>query len=496
MADPTKSTQPDDAAVEEGDGASLLQQIMSQTRLKPSDEGYTVAKKGVEAFITEMLAPARAEQKVDKSLVDRMIGEIDNKLSLQVDEILHNEKFQKLESAWRGLKYLVDKTNFRENVKLELLNASKEDLLEDFEDAPEVVKSGLYQHAYTAEYGQFGGQPVAGIIANYEFGPGAQDVKLMQYTGSVSAMAHAPFIAAAGPEFFGLESYEGLPNLKDLKSIFEGPQYAKWRSFRESEDSRYVGLTMPRFLLRQPYSEESNPVKAFNYDENVKDSHEDYLWGNTSFAFASRLTDSFAKYRWCPNIIGPQSGGSVEDLPLHHFDSMGDIETKIPTEVMISDRREFELAEEGFIGLSIRKGSDNAAFFSANSVQKPKYFGTSKEGKEAETNYKLGTQLPYLFIINRLAHYIKVLQREQIGSWKERGDLERELNTWIRQYVADQENPSAEVRSRKPLRAADITVSDVEGDPGWYKVSMSVRPHFKYMGASFTLSLVGKLDKT
>ena len=496
MADPTKSTQPEEAAVEEGDGASLLQQIMGQTRLKPSDEGYTVAKKGVEAFITEMLAPARAEQKVDKSLVDRMIGEIDNKLSLQVDEILHNEKFQKLESAWRGLKYLVDKTNFRENVKLELLNASKEDLLEDFEDAPEVVKSGLYQHAYTAEYGQFGGQPVAGIIANYEFGPGAQDVKLMQYTGSVAAMAHAPFIAAAGPEFFGLESYEGLPNLKDLKSIFEGPQYAKWRSFRESEDSRYVGLTMPRFLLRQPYSEESNPVKAFNYDENVKDSHEDYLWGNTSFAFASRLTDSFAKYRWCPNIIGPQSGGSVEDLPLHHFDSMGDIETKIPTEVMISDRREFELAEEGFIGLSIRKGSDNAAFFSANSVQKPKYFGTSKEGKEAETNFKLGTQLPYLFIINRLAHYIKVLQREQIGSWKERGDLERELNTWIRQYVADQENPSAEVRSRKPLRAADITVSDVEGDPGWYKVSMSVRPHFKYMGASFTLSLVGKLDKT
>jgi type VI secretion system protein ImpC len=248
--------------------------------------------------------------------------------------------------------------------------------------------------------------------------------------------------------------------------------------------------------LRQPYSEESNPVKAFNYDENVKDSHEDYLWGNTSFAFASRLTDSFAKYRWCPNIIGPQSGGSVEDLPLHHFDSMGDIETKIPTEVMISDRREFELAEEGFIGLAIRKGSDNAAFFSANSVQKPKYFGTSKEGKEAETNYKLGTQLPYLFIVNRLAHYIKVLQREQIGSWKERGDLERELNTWIRQYVADQENPSAEVRSRKPLRAADITVSDVEGDPGWYKVSMSVRPHFKYMGASFTLSLVGKLDKS
>jgi type VI secretion system protein ImpC len=496
MAEPTKSTQAPGAAVEEGDGASLLQQIMGQTRLKPSDEGYDVAKRGVEAFIAEMLTPARAEKKIDKSLVDRMIAEIDNRLSLQLDEILHNEQFQKLESAWRGLKYLVDKTNFRENVKLEVLNVSKEDLLEDFEDAPEVVKSGLYQHAYTAEYGQFGGQPVGAIIANYDFGPGAQDVKLMQYTSSVAAMAHAPVIAAAGPQFFGLDTFEGLPNLKDLKSIFEGPQYAKWRSFRESEDSRYLGLTMPRFLLRLPYGEESNPVKAFNYEENVKDSHESYLWGNTAFAFASRLTDSFAKYRWCPNIIGPQSGGAVEDLPLHHFESMGDLETKIPTEVKISDRREFELAEEGFIGLAIRKGSDNAAFFSANSVQKPKYFGNSKEGKEAETNYKLGTQLPYLFIVNRLAHYIKVLQREQIGSWKERGDLQRELNTWIRQYVADQDNPSAEVRSRKPLRNAEITVSDVEGDPGWYRVSLAVRPHFKYMGASFTLSLVGKLDKS
>ena len=495
MADPTKSAQAPEAAVEESEGASLLQDIMSQTRLKPSDEGYSVAKRGVEAFITEMLAPARAEKKIDKALVDHMIAEIDNRLSLQLDEILHNEDFQKLESSWRGLKYLVDKTNFRENIKLEVLNVSKDDLLEDFEDAPEVVKSGLYQHAYTSEYGTFGGQPVAGIIANYDFGPGAQDVKLLQHTSSVAAMAHAPVIAAAGPQFFGLDSFEGLPNLKDLKSIFEGPQYAKWRSFRESEDSRYVGLTMPRFLLREPYGEDSNPVKAFNYEENVSGSHESYLWGNTAFAFASRLTDSFAKYRWCPNIIGPQSGGAVEDLPLHHFESMGDLETKIPTEVMISDRREFELADEGFIGLTIRKGSDNAAFFSANSVQKPKYFGTSKEGKEAETNYKLGTQLPYLFIINRLAHYIKVLQREQIGSWKERGDLERELNTWIRQYVADQDNPSAEVRSRKPLRNAEIVVSDVEGDPGWYRVSMAVRPHFKYMGASFTLSLVGKLDK-
>jgi type VI secretion system protein ImpC len=256
-----------------------------------------------------------------------------------------------------------------------------------------------------------------------------------------------------------------------------------------------VGLTMPRFLLRLPYDPRNNPVKAFEYQETVSGSHEHYLWGNTAFAFATRLTDSFAKYRWCPNIIGPQSGGAVEDLPLHQFETFGEIETKIPTEVLISDRREYELAEEGFIALTMRKGSDNAAFFSANSVQKSKFFGISKEGKEAELNYKLGTQLPYMFIINRLAHYIKVLQREQIGSWKERTDLERELNNWLRQYIADQENPPASVRSRRPLRQAQITVEDVEGDPGWYRVELKVRPHFKYMGANFTLSLVGKLDQ-
>jgi type VI secretion system protein ImpC len=308
-------------------------------------------------------------------------------------------------------------------------------------------------------------------------------------------MSHAPLIAAAGPQFFGLEDFRELPQLKDLQSILEGPQFAKWRAFRETEDARYVALTLPRFLLRLPYGRDTKPVKAFGYEEEVSDSHARYLWGNAAFAFATRLTDSFAKYRWCTNIIGPLGGGTVEDLPLHQFESLGALQTKIPTEVLISDRREFELAEEGFIPLAMRKGSDNACFFSANSVQKPKYFGISKEGREAETNYRLGTQLPYMYVANRLAHYLKVIQRENIGTWKERSDLERELNTWIRQYVADQENPSAEIRSRRPLRQAQVTVEDVEGEAGWYRVGLKVRPHFKYMGAYFTLSLVGKLDK-
>ncbi|TBW06724.1 type VI secretion system contractile sheath large subunit [Azotobacter chroococcum subsp. isscasi] len=482
---------PEHSAVEPG----ILERIIAETRLTPDDETYAIAKRGVSAFIEELLKPHNEHEPVKKALVDRMIAEIDAKLSRQVDEILHHRQFQSLESAWRGLRLLVERTDFRENIRLEILNAAKEDLLEDFEDSPEVVQSGLYKHVYTAEYGQFGGQPVGALIANYFFDPSAPDVKTLQYVASVASMAHAPFIAAAGPAFFGLESFTGLPDLKDLKDHFDGPQFAKWQSFREREEARYVGLTLPRFLLRTPYDPQENPVKTFVYKETVANDHEHYLWGNTAYAFASRLTDSFARFRWCPNIVGPQSGGAVDDLPLHHFESMGEIETKIPTEVLVSDRREYELADEGFIALTMRKGSDNAAFFSANSVQKPRLFGDSEEGRAAELNYRLGTQLPYLFIVNRLAHYLKVLQREQIGAWKERSDLELELNKWIRQYVADQDNPSAEVRGRRPLRAAQIKVSEVDGEPGWYRVGLSVRPHFKYMGADFTLSLVGKLDK-
>lgn len=483
------------AATTEFAEGSLLEQILSETKIAPDDDAYGIAKAGVEAFIAELLTPQRANEKVDRSVVDQMIADIDRRLSKQVDAIVHDAKFQELESAWRGLKFVVDRVDFRENVKVEVLNCSKNDLIEDFEDAPEVTKSGLYKLAYTAEYGQFGGKPYGAMFSNYEFGPGPQDVALLQNCASVAAMSHAPFFGAAGPKFFGGNDYLTLPNLKDLKSIFEGPQYAKWQSFRESDDARNIGLLMPRFLLRLPYGNDTIPAKNFQYEESVVGEHDKYLWGNATFAFATRIADSFAKFRWCPNIIGPQAGGSVEDLPLHQYEAMGEKQSKIPTEVMISERREFELSEEGFIALTYRKDSDNACFFSANSTQKPKYFGQSPEGKDAELNYRLGTQLPYLFVTNRIAHYLKVLQREQIGTWKERQDLESELNKWIGQYVADMDSVTPAVRGRRPLRQAKITVEDVPGNAGWYKVDMKVRPHFKYMGAFFTLSLVGKLDK-
>ncbi|MFT0531289.1 type VI secretion system contractile sheath large subunit [Castellaniella hirudinis] len=481
-------------SAQEGSG-SLIDQLLETTRVRPGDESYAITRQGIQTFISSLLDPARATDRITASLADDMIAELDKKLCRQVDEILHNPDFQRLESSWRSLKFLIDRTNFRENIKIQIMNVSKDDLLSDFEDSPEVTKSGLYKNCYTAEFGQFGGQPFGAIIANYEFGPGSSDVKLLQYCASVASMSHAPFIAAAGSHFFGLDDFAKLPDLKDLSSIFEMPQYTKWNGFRESEDARNVGLVLPHFLLRTPYGNDTTPSKKFNYEEDVSAGNHAFLWGNAAFAFASRLTASFADYRWCANIIGPQGGGTVGDLPIYNFQAMGEIQTKIPTEVLISERREFELAEQGFIGLAMRKNSDNAAFFSANSCQKPKFFGNTKEGKEAETNYKLGTQLPYIFVVSRLAHYIKVLQRENIGTWKERADLEGELNNWIRQYVADMDAPGPEVRSRRPLRTAQINVEDVEGDPGWYRVSMLVRPHFKYMGASFTLSLVGKLDR-
>jgi type VI secretion system protein ImpC len=489
------SYETDDAVAEAPQATiSLLDQVMAETRLAPGDEGFDTARKGVKAFITDLLQPSKSFDKVEKKLADDMIKAIDEKISSQLDAVIQADEFKKIESSWRGLKFLIDRTDFSQNIAIELISTTKAELIEDFEDAPDVTRSGLYKHVYSAEYGQFGGKPYAAIIGGYSIDPIAQDMKLLQDMASVSAMSHAPFVTAAGPKFFGLDSFNGMPSLKDLESIFEGPQYVKWNGFRETDDSRNVALTVPRFMLRAPYGED-NPVKQFDYQESIGTNFEKLCWGNASYAFAANMSRSFAKYRWCPNIIGPQSGGEVLDLPVYKYQENGETKIYSPTEVMLSDRQEFELAEQGFIGLIARKGTDNATFFSANTCQKAKFFGNTPEGKEAETNFKLGTELPYLFMIDRLAHYIKVLQREHIGSWKNKNDLDRELNNWIRQYVADQDNPPPEVRSRKPLREARIIVSDDEGNPGFYRVEMNVRPHFKYMGSSFTLSLAGKLDK-
>jgi len=491
MATKGNTTAEQTAATEEG---PLLDQIMEYTRLRPSQEGYEVAKQGVQLLVTELFKRDETPERVDKRLVDKMIDELDERLSRQMDEILAHPDFQRMESTWRGLRFLVDRTDFRENIKIELINATKEDLSDDFEEAGDITQSGLYRHLYTDEYGQFGGQPVGVIIGSYEFGPRGADVELLRNMASIASMTHAPFISAASEEFFGISNFNELTGLKELSSLFEGPQYAKWRGLRDDDDSRNIGLALPRFLLRAPYGKD-NPVREFNYTESADGDSDKYVWGNAALALATRMTESFAQYRWCPNIIGPTSGGAVKDLPVDVVERDGQDILVGPVEVTISDRREYELSDLGFIPLALRKGSDNAAFFSANSIQRPRFFGTDEEGRQAELNFRLGTQLPYLFIVNRLAHYIKVLQRENLGSWKSRAELENELNTWLRQYVADQENPSPATRSQRPLRRAQLAVSEVEGEAGWYRVDLQVTPHFKFMGANFTLSLAGMLDR-
>lgn len=472
----------------------LIDSILNFTRLPKNDDSYYIARNGVKALLEEVFKHDEQEDlRIDKLFVDELIQELDVILSKQMDAILHHAEFQRLEAPWRSLKFLVDRTEFAENIKIQYLNATKEDLLQDFEDAAGVTESGLFRQIYTEEFGQFGGEPVGAIIGNYEFTPSAEDIRLLEFMGSLGAMTHAPFVGAASPSFFGLDDYSELPQLKQLEAIFDGPQYIKWRGLRDSDDARNIGLVMPRFMLRSTYGEHVS-VRSFSYRESIGGKC-DYLWGNAAFAYATRLTESFARYRWCPNIIGPQSGGATLDLAIHVEEKNGRVDVMGPVEVAISDRKEYELSELGFIPFTMRKESDSAVFFSSNSIQKPKLFTNDDEGKQAELNYRLGTQMPYLFIVNRLAHYIKVLQRENLGSWKSRSDIEVELNKWIRQYVADQENPSASTRSQRPLRKANLKVSEVEGEAGWYRVSLEITPHFKFMGANFTLSLASMLER-
>jgi type VI secretion system ImpC/EvpB family protein len=486
--------------------ASLLAEMLEQAEVTPDKLAAGAERPGAQLADRSIGKRYKPEQIiVDRAGIDVSIVTIDRALSAQVDAILHHPNLQALESAWRSLRYLIANINFRENTEVHLLNCSKSDLIDDFEDAPEIAKSGLYRLVYSREYGTFGGEPFGVMVSTYEFDPGPRDMNLLANCAAVAAMAHVPFIGNASPRFFGEDSFAGLATYSDIRAIFETPQYIRWKAFRDSEDARYVGLCLPRFLLRGPY--ERHHVLSFTYSEKtIKKS--DYLWGWASFAFATRVAESFARYRWSPNIVGPTAGGAVTGLPMLSFRSMRriydidpdpkkrhGIEERMPTEIQLTERHEFELSEEGFIGLVFLKGSAEACFFSANSCQKPKEFAKTEEGRDASLGARLGAQLPYMFIVCRLAHYLKVLQREEIGRHLERADLERELNDWLRQYTSDMDNPAAAVRGKRPLRQARVAVTEVPGQAGWYRAHLLLQPHLKYMGASFTLSLVGKLER-
>jgi type VI secretion system protein ImpC len=425
----------------------------------------------------------------ENSSVGWLISDLTNRITSQLDAILHDDNFSRLESIWRSLNFLVQSTDFSENCEINVLNISKQGLMDDFEDAPEVVQSEFYRMVYSSEFGQFGGKPYGAIIGNYEFSPKAFDVKLLQRISNVSAFAHLPFIAAASAEFFSVESYSEFSRLRDIKSIFGQPSHIKWQSFRESPDSRYIGLTLPSFLLRQPYDV---TVGSINYRESAGKNDRYLLWGNSAFAFATRLLSSFAKYRLCLNIMGGVDG-KVEGLNASSSTSNNMHTGKIPTQILLTDKRESEVVAQGFIPLGVHKGDESAAFYSAYSVHNGPEI---KSGQSVDVSARLGSQLPYLLIISRISHYIKMMQRENIGSWTNRRDIDQGLNNWLKQLVSDMDNPAPGVRARRPLRRADIKVREVDGKADWYLTKIEITPHIKYMGDSFTLNETSKLEKS
>ncbi|EPQ7656440.1 type VI secretion system contractile sheath large subunit, partial [Escherichia coli] len=431
-------------------------------------------------------------EKLDKVLIDHHIAELDDQISRQLDAVLHHPEFQKVESLWRGVKSLVDKTDFRRNVKIELLDLSKDDLRQDFEDAPEIIQSGLYLQTYVAEYDTPGGEPIAALVSAWEFDASAQDVALLKNISRVAASAHMPFIGSVGPAFFRKETMEEVAAIKDIGNHFERAEYIKWNAFRETDDARYIGLVMPRVLGRLPYGPDTVPVRSFNYVEEVKGpDHHKYLWTNASFAFAANMVRSFVTNGWCVQIRGPQAGGAVQDLPIHLYDLGTGNQVKIPSEVMIPETREFEFANLGFIPLSYYKNRDYACFFSANSTQKPALYDTP----DATANSRINARLPYIFLLSRVAHYLKMIQRENIGTTKDRRLLELELNTWLRGLVTEMTDPGDELQASHPLRDGKVVVEDIEDNPGFFRVKLYAIPHFQVEGMDVSLSLVSQMPK-
>ena len=456
-----------------------------------SDAGARIGA-ALNFFIESVVQSPQPVERIDKVVLDGYIAEIDRRISQQLDEVMHHAAFQAMESAWRSLKFLVDRTDFKRNEKIDLLDVSKEELAEDFEDSPETVQSGLYRHVYTDEYDTPGGEPYAAVISNFAFHNTPGDINHLYELSRVAASCHCPFLGSVTPGFFGKDSIQELTRIEDLRSYMERSEFVKWNGFRQTDDARYVGLTLPRFLLRLPYGADTVPVKEFSYEEGVTGpDHEKYLWGSAAFAFAANMARSYADNGWCVQIRGPEAGGKVQDLPVHFFDVGKGSQMKIPTEILIPETREFEFAREGFIPLSFYKNSNYACFFSANSAQKPQEY----DDPVVTANMRINSRLPYIFLVSRIAHYLKVIQRENIGSTKSKTVLEDELNNWVRGLVTEMNDPGPELIATHPLKAAEVAVSEIEDNPGFFSVSLSVMPHFQIEGIEINLSLVSQMPR-
>jgi type VI secretion system protein ImpC len=487
MPEAKKTAAPTEQVIEK----SLLDQIVEEGRMGKDEGAKERGRDLVKEFVAQVLDGSMTVSKDAETMINQRIAQIDHLLSIQVNEILHHESFQKLEASWRGLKYLLDQSETNDKLKIKVLNVSKRELLKDLQRAPEFDQSALFKKVYEEEFGVFGGAPFAAMIGDYQFGKGPEDIELLERISQTAAGAHAPFLSAASPEFFNLESYATLDAPRDLSKVFDSTEYAKWKSFRASEDSRYVGLTAPRMLLRLPYGKKTKQIDAFQYEEDVDGTdHNKYLWGNSAYALGTRLTNAFALYGWCAAIRGVEGGGLVEGLPVHNFyTDDGDLAMKCPCEVQITDRREKELADQGFIPLVHSKNNDFAAFFSVQSCQKAKMY----DKDAANANARLSTQLPYIFAVSRFAHYLKAMMRDKLGSFMSRTDCERFLNQWIQNYVTPDDTASQSTKASHPLREARIDVAEVPGKPGVYRATAFLRPHFQLDELSVGLRLVADL---
>ncbi len=490
MSDPQKATL-GQAAGEQTAEHSLLDQIVEEGRLARDPAARERGKNLVKEFVAQVLEGAMTVSKDAEAMINARIAQIDHLVSLQLNEVLHHKDFQKLEGSWRGLKYMLDQSETSDKLKIKVMNATKKELLRDLQRAPEFDQSALFKKVYEEEFGVFGGAPFGALVGDYEFSKGPEDVELLEKIAQVASAAHAPFLSAASPEMFNQDSFTNIDAARDMAKIFDSSEYAKWKSFRASEDSRYVGLVLPHVLMRLPYGKNGVSVEGFNYEEGVDGSdHSKYLWGNAAYALGARLTQAFANYGWCAAIRGVEGGGLVEGLPTHTFTTdSGDVALKCPTEAPITDRREKELADLGFVPLVHCKGTDYAAYFSVQSCQKPKMY----DKEAANANARLSAQLPYILAMSRFAHYLKAMMRDKIGSFMSRKECQDFLNTWILQYVVGNDDVSAETKARRPLREAKVEVVEIPGKPGAYRAVAFLKPHFQLDELSVSLRLVADL---
>ncbi|MGE5116890.1 MAG: type VI secretion system contractile sheath large subunit [Betaproteobacteria bacterium] len=476
--------------LEGNDFASLLKK-----EFKPkTEEARSAVEQAVQTLAQQALANAKVISGDALKTIESMIAALDRKLTEQVNLILHHADFQKLESAWRGLHYFVNNTETDEQLKIRVMNVTKQDLGKTLKRFKGTAwdQSPLFKKMYEEEYGQFGGEPFGCLVGDYHFDHTPPDVELLGEMAKVAAAAHAPFIAGASPTVMQMESWQELANPRDLTKIFQTPEYAAWRSLRESDDARYLVMCMPRFLSRLPYGANTNPVDGFDFEEDTAGAqHDKYSWANAAYAMATNITRSFKTWGWCSRIRGVESGGAVENLPTHTFPSDdGGVDQKCPTEIAISDRREAELSKNGFLAMVHRKNSDFAAFIGGQTLQKPAEY----DDPDATANAALAARLPYIFSTCRFAHYLKCIVRDKVGSFASRDAMTTYLNDWIGQYVdGDPVNSSEEFKARKPLAAAEVVVEEVEGAPGYYSSKFFLKPHYQLEGLTVSLRLVSKL---